>query len=53
MSASPFWKTPAWGLAFYEGETLLFTVSLCFRCSNAYVYDAAGIDRAEAAAPPH
>jgi hypothetical protein len=33
---------PPWGLAFYEGEALLFTVSLCFVCSNAYVYDAAG-----------
>lgn len=34
---------PPWGLAFYEGEALLFTVSLCFRCSNAYVYDANGM----------
>jgi hypothetical protein len=33
---------PPWGLAFYEGEALLFTVSLCFRCSNAYVYSAQG-----------
>jgi hypothetical protein len=36
--------TPPWGLAFYEGEALLFTVSLCFACSNAYIYDAAGWD---------
>lgn len=30
--------TPPWGLAFYEHQTLLFTVTLCYRCSNAYVY---------------
>ena len=35
---------PPWGLALYEGEALLFTVSLCFMCSNVYVYDAAGMD---------
>ena len=34
---------PPWGLAFYEGEALLFTASLCFACSNAYVYDSAGM----------
>jgi hypothetical protein len=32
---------PPWGLAFYEGEALLFTVSLCFECSNTYIYDSA------------
>lgn len=30
---------PPWGLAFYAGDELLFTVTLCFECSNAYVYN--------------
>lgn len=30
--------TPPWGLAFYAGDTLLFTVTLCYECWNAYVY---------------
>lgn len=33
---------PPWGLAFYEGDVLLFTVTVCYRCSNAYVYTAQG-----------
>ena len=33
---------PPWGLACYENERLLFTVTLCFECSNAYVYTADG-----------
>lgn len=35
---------PPWGLALYAQETLLFTVTLCYRCSNAYVYTAQGKD---------
>lgn len=27
-----------WGLAFYRRDVLLFTVTLCYQCSNAYVY---------------
>ena len=33
---------PPWGLAFYDNERLLFTTTLCFKCSNAYVYTALG-----------
>jgi len=33
---------PRWGLAFYEQDALLFTVSLCYRCSNAYIYTEQG-----------
>ena len=29
--------TPS-GLALYAGDALLFTVTLCYKCSNAYVY---------------
>jgi hypothetical protein len=35
---------PPWGLAFYRDESLLFSVTLCFACSNAYVYSADGVD---------
>lgn len=35
---------PRWGLALYEGDVLLFTVTFCYRCSNAYVYTAQGKD---------
>lgn len=36
---------PPWGLAFYDSDkTLLFTVTVCFECSNAYVYTASGSD---------
>lgn len=33
---------PPWGLAFYEGDALLFTTTLCFRCNNAYIYTSQG-----------
>jgi len=33
---------PPWGLAMYDGAVLLFTVTLCFECFNAYVYTAQG-----------
>ena len=33
---------PPWGIAMYAGDELLFTVTLCFQCTNAYVYDAKG-----------
>ncbi|WP_055076618.1 hypothetical protein [Pseudanabaena sp. 'Roaring Creek'] len=33
---------PPWGLAFYDREGLLFTTTLCFECSNAYVYSEFG-----------
>jgi len=33
---------PPWGLAFYEQGTLLFTATLCYVCSNAYIYTAKG-----------
>ena len=29
---------PPWGLALYEQDALLFTGTLCYRCSNAYIY---------------
>jgi hypothetical protein len=29
---------PPWGLALYEQDALLFTATLCYRCSNAYIY---------------
>jgi hypothetical protein len=35
---------PPWGLAFYDKSELLFTTTLCFECSNAYVYTAHGTD---------
>jgi hypothetical protein len=35
---------PPWGLALYAGEALLFTVTLCYMCSNAYVYTGDGKD---------
>ncbi len=35
---------PAWGLAFFEQETLLFAVTLCYQCSNFYVYTDDGRD---------
>jgi hypothetical protein len=35
---------PPWGLAFYDKEKLLFTTTLCFECSNAYVYTELGSD---------
>ncbi len=35
---------PAWGIAFTAGDALLFTVTLCFGCSNAYVYTSFGKD---------
>jgi hypothetical protein len=36
--------TPPWGLAFYKGDDLLFSATICFRCSNVYVYTAQGKD---------
>jgi hypothetical protein len=33
---------PPWGFALYAGDALLFTASLCFACSNAYVFTAEG-----------
>ncbi len=33
---------PPWGVAFYEREEFLFTATLCYACSNAYVYTAEG-----------
>jgi hypothetical protein len=33
---------PPWGLAMYSDAELLFTATLCFECSNAYVYAASG-----------
>jgi len=33
---------PKWGLAFFDKERLLFTTTLCFECSNVYVYTACG-----------
>jgi hypothetical protein len=33
-----------WGLAFYEGDGLLFTATLCYKCHNAYVYTEQGKD---------
>jgi len=38
---------PPWGLALCEGETLLLAVTLCYVCSNAYVYTAEGRDLRE------
>jgi hypothetical protein len=35
---------PAWGLALYAGDALLFTVTLCYKCSNANVYTHGGED---------
>lgn len=35
---------PPWGLAFFDKEKLLFTATLCFECSNAYVYTNFGKD---------
>lgn len=35
---------PPWGLAFYDETELLFTTTLCFECSNAYVYTVHGKD---------
>lgn len=35
---------PPWGLALYAGDTLLFTVTLCYQCHNAYVYTGHGKD---------
>ena len=29
---------PPWGLALYEQGALLFAATLCYRCSNAYIY---------------
>lgn len=33
---------PPWGLALYEQDALLFTATLCYRCSNAYIYTGPG-----------
>lgn len=33
---------PPWGLAFYDKTSLLFTTTLCFECSNAYIYTVHG-----------
>lgn len=33
---------PPWGLALYEGDALLFTATLCYECSNAYIYTGQG-----------
>ena len=33
---------PPWGLAVYRDTDLLFTTTLCFESSNAYVYTASG-----------
>lgn len=33
---------PAWGLGFYRKSELLCTVTLCFECSNAYIYTGSG-----------
>ncbi|MBD2113565.1 hypothetical protein H6F59_17200 [Nodosilinea sp. FACHB-141] len=35
---------PPWELAFYDETELLFTTTLCFECSNAYVYTVHGKD---------
>lgn len=35
---------PPWGIAFYRGDDLLLTATLCFRCSNVYVYTEEGMD---------
>jgi hypothetical protein len=35
---------PPWGLAMYAGDELLFTVTLCYQCYNAYLYSTAGRD---------
>lgn len=35
---------PPWGLALYAGDALLFTVTLCYACDNAYVYTGSGKD---------
>ena len=34
---------PPWGIALYAKDALLFTASLCFKCSNAYVFTAEGM----------
>lgn len=36
--------TPPWGLALYRGDQLFLTATLCYRCSNAYVFTAEGTD---------
>lgn len=36
--------TPPWGLAFYNGDDLLLTATICFRCSNVYVFTSKGKD---------
>lgn len=33
---------PPWGLAFYSDNVLLYTATICFECSNSYIYSAAG-----------
>ncbi len=33
---------PPWGIAFYSGVKLLYTVTICFECSNSYIYSGAG-----------
>jgi hypothetical protein len=33
---------PPWGIAFYEGDTLLFSTTLCYVCNNAYLYRTQG-----------
>lgn len=43
-SASARCHMPPWGLALYAGDALLFTVTLCYMCSNAYVYTGQGKD---------
>jgi hypothetical protein len=35
---------PPWGLALYEQDVLLFTATLCYVCSNAYIYTRKGKD---------
>ncbi len=35
---------PPWGLAFYKNDIVLVAVTICYRCSNAYVYLGFGRD---------
>jgi len=33
---------PLWGVAFYRNECLLYTTTICFECSNCYIYSEKG-----------
>jgi hypothetical protein len=33
---------PPCGIGFYEADTLLFSITLCYRCNNAYIYTTQG-----------